>query len=452
MFCSVCEVQAPTLASLVTHYKVKHLLGPFSTYTCKENNCSQSFQTLSSFKKHVLKKHIKTFQNDEMAQYNNNSSIDHQNVITQDINIVDNMLTDKLPDEVPQIPSGKTFNVDICIQQFHSLAVQFCLNLHNNNNFCRSDVLNIKNDIEEKIIRPITTLLESIQIEIKDPLIRSQFSAVTLAISDTFKFCKTENLLNNWLTSNDFIRDQFQQFTINNEINLVSHNGKTLYDEQNTKGILMPLNFQFKKYFEQNNNLNLALNRYNELISCSVLDQNSILTNFIQGSLWKDKIVPYRNKLVMPFFMYIDDFEINNPLGSKSMYHSISEIYYSFPLIEQSSKLTHIFLAALLKSKDLKSFGNELCFKNLINEFNSLEKDGIIINTSDGPKQVYFILGLIIGDILGLNSICDFSKSFSANYFCRFCKAHKTLTHSLTEEDQTNFFLWLRAKKQFTSY
>lgn len=53
-----------------------HLLGPYSTYTCKENNCSQSFQTLSSFKKHVLKKHIYNSKNNETEQcHNNNSSL-----------------------------------------------------------------------------------------------------------------------------------------------------------------------------------------------------------------------------------------------------------------------------------------------------------------------------------------------------------------------------------------
>lgn len=70
------------------------------------------------------------------------------------------------------------------------------------------------------------------------------------------------------------------------------------------------------------------------------------------------------------------------------MQHSISAVYYSFPLIEQSSKLTHILLADILKSKDLKSFGNDLCFKKLIEDLNSLEEDGLIINTSDGPKLI----------------------------------------------------------------
>lgn len=65
-----------------------------------------------------------------------------------------------------------------------------------------------------------------------------------------------------------------------------------------------------------------------------------------------------------------------------------------------------------------------------------MENDGIMINTPDGSKQVHFILGLMVGDNLGLNSICDFSKSFSSNYFCRFCKARKTLTHRFGEENQ----------------
>lgn len=353
----ICEVHTPTLASLVTHYKVMHLLGPYSIYRCKENNCSQSFQTLNSFKKHVLKKHINNLTNNETVQcQNNNSSLVDNGVIVHDINMVNNISTDELPDDVPLIPNQNIFDLNKSIQIFHSLAVQFCLNLHNNNNFCRSDVLNVQNDIEVvKIIKPIISLLENIiQNEIKDPLTLSKFSTVTSAISDPFKFCRTEHSLNVWLTANDLLSDKLQQFTINNEINLVCHNGETFYDEQNAKGILMPLKFQFKKYFEQNNNLNLALDRYDKLMNLSVLDKHCNLSNFIQGSLWKEKIFSHQNQIVMTFFMYINDFEINNPLGSKSMCHSISAVYYSFPLNELTSKLDYIFLAALIKSKDLK--------------------------------------------------------------------------------------------------
>lgn len=54
-----------------------------------------------------------------------------------------------------------------------------------------------------------------------------------------------------------------------------------------TKGILMPLKHQFKKFFELNNNLNLHLKHYKNLINYPVSDENCYTINFIQGSLWK---------------------------------------------------------------------------------------------------------------------------------------------------------------------
>jgi len=194
-----------------------------------------------------------------------------------------------------------TFNTDNYIEELHFGAVKFCLTLHNNNNFCKSDVQNIQNDIENNILNPIIKILKGvIQKEVQEPLLLSKFSQVILGISDFFKFCKTEYLLNNWLKSNELISDKYKQFTINNEVNLISNNGQTAYNEILTKGVLMPLKFQIKTYFEQNNNLNTAINKYNKLINYPESNTHSI-TNFIQGSLWKEKIIPYQNKTVMPF-------------------------------------------------------------------------------------------------------------------------------------------------------
>lgn len=41
----------------------------------------------------------------------------------------------------------------------------------------------------------------------------------------------------------------------------------------------------------------------------------------------------------------------------------------------------------------------------------------------------------MLGGNLGLNSLLEFSKSFSANYYCRFCKSHKLDCHNLREEN-----------------
>jgi len=226
---------------------------------------------------------------------------------------------------------------------------------------------------------------------------------------------------------------QIAKFTINNEIcPSRQHIGETIFDKKNTTGALLPLKFQFQKCFEQGDNFKKQFTRLNlyKTNECTTMEK------FVQGTLWKQKVSQYSNdKIKIPFFLYMDKFEINNPLGSHSTFQSVSAFYYSFPLAENSSKLTNIFLAALVKHVDLSSFGNDKCLESLVNEINILESESVSISTEDGYFHVHFVLGIILGDNLGLNSLLEFSKSFSANFFCRFCKVHKTVTKLMHEED-----------------
>lgn len=64
-----------------------------------------------------------------------------------------------------------------------------------------------------------------------------------------------------------------------------------------------------------------------------------------------------------------------------------------------------------------------------------IEVDGIEINTKSGTTTVHFIIGLILGDNLGLNTIMNFSKSFAANHFCRFCEMKKCDAQKACTED-----------------
>lgn len=146
----------------------------------------------------------------------------------------------------------------------------------------------------------------------------------------------------------------------------------------------------------------------------------------------------YPDKKIIPYFLYNDDFEINNPLSSHAGTHSVCNIYYSFPsLPRRESKLNNVYLAGIIKSSDIKVFGNQKCFRALIDELQFLEVNGIDIKTKNGEIQrIHFILGLVLGDNLGLNSFLDFNKSFSSNSFCRFCKVKKCETQALTTENQ----------------
>lgn len=128
---------------------------------------------------------------------------------------------------------------------------------------------------------------------------------------------------------------------------------------------------------------------------------------------------------------------MNNPLGSHASKHSVCNVYYSFPYLPvPESKLDNIFYAAVAKSTDLKTFGNEKYFEILVEELKDMEINGVPIENGDGTySNVHFVLGLVMGDNLGSNSFLDFSKSFSSKFFCRLCRASKTDTQKFIVEN-----------------
>lgn len=54
-----------------------------------------------------------------------------------------------------------------------------------------------------------------------------------------------------------------------------------------------------------------------------------------------------------------------------------------------------------------------------------------------GKTKIYFKLGLILGDNLGLHSLLGFVENFNANYCCRFCKMTKIQRSLATVEDKS---------------
>lgn len=82
-------------------------------------------------------------------------------------------------------------------------------------------------------------------------------------------------------------------------------------------------------------------------------------------------------------------------------------------------------------------FGNRVIFQPLIDELNFLSKQGILFNLPDFKGKIYFDLGLILGDNLGLHSITGFAESFSCNFPCRNCKVNKNEMSVMFQEDRS---------------
>jgi len=121
---------------------------------------------------------------------------------------------------------------------------------------------------------------------------------------------------------------------------------------------------------------------------------------------------------------------MGNPLGSHSGVHKIGCVYYTVPAIppEYLSSLENIFIAYLFHSEDrgIQKVNNHIMFNALIKELIDLHENGISVTVNLNTYQIYFALGLVLGDNLGLNSILGFTESFSANHYCRIFRAHKS--------------------------
>ncbi|KAJ1523120.1 hypothetical protein ONE63_001013 [Megalurothrips usitatus] len=150
----------------------------------------------------------------------------------------------------------------------------------------------------------------------------------------------------------------------------------------------------------------------------------------IPGAL--NEILSYMNALdvnseyiVLPLHAYFDDVECNNSLGSHP--GKLGAVYASISCLppECQSKVENIFLASVFESW-MRDFGDDKVFAPTIALLKLLEEQGIIVDTPEGPKTVYFITGLLLGDNQGLNSVSGLVECFTSNFCCRFCKTHKS--------------------------
>jgi hypothetical protein len=162
-----------------------------------------------------------------------------------------------------------------------------------------------------------------------------------------------------------------------------------------------------------------------------IMHSDTILMNFIQRSVWKEKQKEHGSQCVLPIFLFFDDYEVGNPLGSHSGVHKLGAVYITIPCLPPhiQSTLKTIFLALLFHSIDRQKFGNNVIFKPLIDELNFLKDHGFVyidieIN-GEFIRNIKFELDLILGDNLGLHSITGFVESFSSNFPCRMCKVTK---------------------------
>ena len=88
--------------------------------------------------------------------------------------------------------------------------------------------------------------------------------------------------------------------------------------------------------------------------------EKTVISNFTQGNLWKKKYSNLQQR-VLPFFLYYDDFEPGNALGSHARQQELGGMNISLPFLPSHliAKLSNIFVASIFYTKHRKIFGNK---------------------------------------------------------------------------------------------
>ena len=170
--------------------------------------------------------------------------------------------------------------------------------------------------------------------------------------------------------------------------------------------------------------LNVLLSKkvVSDAIDKKEISNRCILTDFKDGLVFQNHEVLSKKKCIY-LFVYQDAFELVNPLGSAKNTQKVIGMYFSIGNVHPRyrSKLDSLYLIMLIKEKDFFYFGQEKCFKYLIQELKDLESSGIFFK----GERIPVVVASILGDNLGSHYIGGFLENFSGQHFCRYCPITK---------------------------
>lgn len=406
MNCAHCTQCFSTTKELIYHIRKEH----GDVWKCGFSECTRIFSQGRDLTKHI-KTHIDTTQ-----------ICSSENVALPEISQhVIPILPSSSSENVECLQSVLSDQIDV-VQEIKQLSRKFVLGLHNEPNLNIKQVHNITLSVVNSVLSPIERMIANLKHDSNSTKIIAQTKQQLLDLACESKLTKDLE------SSNQLVRTM--KLSIDNCVKKVTTKHRFQYKGHETTGTYVSLLQLFKRFFELDNVFQISQSY------AKTLRETNDLTNLIQGQFWKTKTKHLEGKIVIPFNLYFDDWEPDNALGSHKKANSIAATYVNFPTVPKdfASMLENILVVQLFKSKD-KIYGDRNTYLNLVKECTLLEKDGITLNVNKTKTHVYFVLGLILGDNLGMHEILGLSKSFVCNYACRFCKANRARLQTMCIEE-----------------
>jgi hypothetical protein len=281
-----------------------------------------------------------------------------------------------------------------------------------------SQILNLTHNMIASLHHEVIMIAQELSNQLKHPLSTELLLKLTIIDNTLAKYTTEAKVISSLDT---FVAPQKDSIRIDCLSNIPKHM---------TSSLTSNLPKVFKLFFELPGILDLALSFQNY---CS--QPHNTTFHWLQSEAWKNlklKNLNAQNSLLIPIFLYYDDFVGKNPLGSHKM--KLGGTYVSLPTFppEMEQKISNIFLAKIFYTQLKTLLGHKESFSSLVDIFNLLQSNGIQVVALNGLKmQLHFQLSLLLGDNLGVNALGGFVESFLANFFCRYCLVSKAESQTL---------------------
>lgn len=313
-------------------------------YVCFQGNCKRTYQNVNPFKKHLTTIHSSDINYSNVRDETLNSFCAAVPVVQKPSSVT----IEKPVVATKQIKSDEDIFKNLCDVALSCVCDLYsnpCLNRLNAEKITTNVVKYITSIVCDTIKVKVETLITENNQKNLLLLFLSRCASLLDQVDSEYKFLKTMSEMKLYIPPTKKIVDY--------EMHDIINNGFPIPAPKKIEVIWIPLRNSFKQFFELPDVLNQVLEYQKQIDD----EKNSTtMSNFVQGSLWQQYKQIYLDKHVIPYFLYYDDFGVNNQLGSHGRDQSIGGFYILFPTVPPKfqAKLENILLVMLLYSSTLK--------------------------------------------------------------------------------------------------
>ncbi|KAE8740519.1 hypothetical protein FOCC_FOCC013964 [Frankliniella occidentalis] len=326
-----------------------------NNYKCLQHTGCKGlfFDSIQKFKIHLLRKHAADIGVDNLMEPVDNA--EHEFL---EINVPGNAAELPPQDEVIDVPNFETF-----ANAVHQSGMIFVSKLYNKDTVPRCVVQEVVAFAQE-YMGGFTSLLKTKVLHAlanNDDVETNEIKAMFSVLENPFAEIATEaQQITAFKNAGAYIGPS--NYFIGSSLKDVCVRGTMIPQMVPSYGQFIDMKLTLKYFLELPGVFDKIMLNY-----ANLSDEHDIISNFIQGSLWRDISAPYvaEEKIVLPLFAYSDDYEPNDGLGSHCLDEKTSALYYKIPCIppEYLSLLRYIFIAAVFYADDRKEYGTPACVK-----------------------------------------------------------------------------------------